>query len=584
MTGIQGLVRHLKENPASRDVAALSHTFGVEHRLVKIAISNLESRPAPRTTGPNKLDQFFSGVLALWDRATARMWLYLLATSFLTPLVVTALNAVPSSFKTANPLEFGVAYFVGAFVLVPVVHGLALLLKGSWRDSLVSVAVWPVLVVVAMLAPSGKGGQQPALYVLLWVVIVLCYSLYAFPLAVFGSFLRVKKEAKAAKNLTRQQMLERLIEIRSVLSTQPEAPRKARKRTLGDRLSRHIELTAFFTAALLGFASGQVLVSMDPDRSLVTAPQTRNALPPGVSAGELVLMAALSVFSYLQSFGAGFLSRSFARCVLTVLAVALGHFTVLFVPGQYMSLSMLEEVGPGKLLAGNIVYGILVVLGWMSFSVIDHARTQSRTRANDPDTLMEEMLDLEWRLTPTSSRVAVMAVDVAGSTAMKRGADPLIAEWSFREYQEWVARVCARFGGKVHSTAGDGAILGFEDPQDAFDAACAVQREVASFNAERNRLGDAFKLRIGLHVGDVQGDLGDVQFTRVIDVAAHIESRAPIGGLAASEEFAQLVPPGLFSPSATVTDGHNVLHHVPAESPVPPVRAQPFGGPTDKNQ
>jgi class 3 adenylate cyclase len=132
---------------------------------------------------------------------------------------------------------------------------------------------------------------------------------------------------------------------------------------------------------------------------------------------------------------------------------------------------------------------------------------------------------------------------------MKAAADPLKVEYSFREYQKLIDRITQEHRGHVHNTMGDGAVSAFNTCADAFTAARQLQTEIASFNMNVNRLETPFRLRIGLHQGVIAGELDKIEFTEVIDIAAHVQGAAPIGGIAATEtvmpslsehQFAQL--------------------------------------------
>ena len=75
----------------------------------------------------------------------------------------------------------------------------------------------------------------------------------------------------------------------------------------------------------------------------------------------------------------------------------------------------------------------------------------------------------------------------------------------------------------------------FDDAQAAFLAARTIQSRVADFNAHVSRLKDPFRLRIGIHCGEVSGNLDEVEFTAVLDIAAHVEAASQVGGIAVTE-------------------------------------------------
>jgi class 3 adenylate cyclase len=187
------------------------------------------------------------------------------------------------------------------------------------------------------------------------------------------------------------------------------------------------------------------------------------------------------------------------------------------------------------------------------------ASRQRNLQRNDPATVLAEMVRIQLRLAQHGGSVCVLVVDAVKSAAMKANADPLAVEYSFREYQEWIEAVSEKYQGQVHSTAGDGAVVAFPNCELAFDAARMIQSDLARINQEVNRLAHPFRLRVGLHVGQVVGNLDEVEFTEVIDIAAHLQDAAPIAGIAVTDDVAACLLEELFIPLAEVIDGHRVL-------------------------
>jgi class 3 adenylate cyclase len=178
---------------------------------------------------------------------------------------------------------------------------------------------------------------------------------------------------------------------------------------------------------------------------------------------------------------------------------------------------------------------------------------------DDAATLMAELLQIQYALSEDQAEVCVLVVDAAKSSMMKATIDPLIVEYSFRAYQAWIVTVCARHAGRVYTSTGDGAIVAFGTCGEALFAAYELQEDVARFNREENRLKSPFLLRIGLHVGAVVAGLEKVEFTQVIDIAAHVEHVAPIGGVALTDAVVQRLAGYHFDPLLDDVDGHRVL-------------------------
>ena len=180
------------------------------------------------------------------------------------------------------------------------------------------------------------------------------------------------------------------------------------------------------------------------------------------------------------------------------------------------------------------------------------ARFRSRLGIKDPQEERQELLrqlhDLQSKLRTGEQNVTFLSLDVVGSTKMKEQADPLSVEFTFNEYHKFVDSVVRKYGGRVHSTAGDGMTCAFENPQPAFSAARNIQAGIIELNTFRNRIGTPLVLRAGIHMGTVVvppgQDITKINFAHVIDVAAHIQKVCPPGGIAVSDGAAAYLPPG----------------------------------------
>jgi len=162
--------------------------------------------------------------------------------------------------------------------------------------------------------------------------------------------------------------------------------------------------------------------------------------------------------------------------------------------------------------------------------------------------LLSQLVELQERLRSGEKSMTFLSVDIVGSTRMKEQADPLSVEFTFNEYHQFVDRITRRYGGRVHSTAGDGVTCAFEQPQQAFAAARTIQTGLIELNTFRNKIGVPIRLRCGIHTGAVVApdgeDVTSVNFSHVIDIAAHIQKVSPIGGVAISDAAAMYLPGG----------------------------------------
>jgi class 3 adenylate cyclase len=205
---------------------------------------------------------------------------------------------------------------------------------------------------------------------------------------------------------------------------------------------------------------------------------------------------------------------------------------------------------------------LAAIVGAVAFAgsrVESRAARERSLHRDDPAALLAEVVRIQWKLQVQTAEVCVLVVDVSRSSEMKAGADPLKAEYSFREFQKFVEEACSASGGRIHSTAGDGAVVAFDCCAFALSAAKRLQSGLADFNAKRNRIDAPFRVRVGIHKGAVAGDLDKIMFTEVIDIAAHVQGKAPVGGIAISECVLEELPDEPVAPLKEPVDGFNVF-------------------------
>lgn len=175
--------------------------------------------------------------------------------------------------------------------------------------------------------------------------------------------------------------------------------------------------------------------------------------------------------------------------------------------------------------------------------------------------LLQQLLDIQDKLKSDEKFVTFLSLDIVGSTQIKGENDPLSVEFTFNEYHKFVESLSSRYSGRLHSTAGDGVTVAFDDPKNAFGAARAVLAGMFEFNSFRNRTKKAIELRGGLHTGSVLApgqDITSVNFAHVIDIAAHLQKVSPVGCLAVSEMTATYLPGGKTSVGTEPVEAQNV--------------------------
>lgn len=126
---------------------------------------------------------------------------------------------------------------------------------------------------------------------------------------------------------------------------------------------------------------------------------------------------------------------------------------------------------------------------------------------------------------------AILAADVVGFSRLM-GADEigtLAALKSFR--REIIDPAIGQHKGRLVKTTGDGLLVEFASAVDAVTCAMTVQ----SLMAERSKDEPTISLRIGINVGDIIIDDGDI-FGDGVNIAARLESIATPGGICISDD------------------------------------------------
>lgn len=548
MEGLQDLIRHLGENPGDRDVATLASRFGLDEQTVSLAIGRAagsgltakQPRPSLRPALGARLDRALSRAAASPARSVA---------SICGCVAILLSLSLSLALQDPEASRRGGGFVAAALLLsIPVVAAV-LFRAGSVRHALWASAGLAAAVAVPLGTFVATGDRVGPAVVMFVVATVLATALFV-PVASLGAYVAVRHDERAYQEMDRHQALVRLLELRRLLA---ETPVEGRSPEQADRLRQGIWVFAPAAALLLRVANDVILARMDPGRTLLAGQ------PPGVGAGPVLVLLAFQMASPSLMFLAGYMSRKVPAGVAVAVLMELMGWLAAALPTAYAPLSRYLESGPATIAGSFVIPVVAGAAGGMAGRAHEHFRTRALRDSNDREVLTAEMIDLEWRLRPGARHVCAMVVDVAGSTKMKAGADPLVVEMCFREYQNWVGGVAVEHGGEVTSRAGDGAVLAFEREDDAIAAALAIQSGLAAFNAERNRLESPFRLRIGIHCGEVAGGLAEVEYTGVIDGAAHVESVAPIGGVALTEAAARKAQGWNFSPIGQEFEGHQVL-------------------------
>jgi class 3 adenylate cyclase len=147
--------------------------------------------------------------------------------------------------------------------------------------------------------------------------------------------------------------------------------------------------------------------------------------------------------------------------------------------------------------------------------------------------LEQERPDMRAHAAPDGT-VAILFSDIEDSTILterlgdERWLDVL------REHNSIFREQIARHDGYEVKSQGDGFMLAFPDPCEALECAIDVQRAFAE--RERQGDGEALRVRIGLHIGEVISEEGDY-FGKNVIMAARIAAQARGSEILVSEEL-----------------------------------------------
>lgn len=578
----RALVEHLRQNPAESrgDLAALADRFGLEPEFVRRALARLPAPERAETTRrPNRLATGAGGFVAWVDDALDRASEKPLRFEALSLVAAAVLAALLRFAASGAAFEWGLHTFretvtLAVFLGVAVAQMAAFYRRRMVRYGLYGGLLFGVGTALPMMvwtwaslqrqSPSAATAEVTQGFVVFAVGLVMLlfgavYAAVAAVVSLVGGWAEMRQADQEWERLSRQELLERYFELQRRLERSaptPETPQRWEAWPPVAAVRRRPEIAA----TLLGFGTGLLSLVLHVAFGIGGRSGGNDAID---LLSALVTLVALGLF-----LGIAFVSGRSARGAAAGTVFALAAYAVEFAPLRGLGANRALASAQLALLAVEIlVAALLGILAGMGATVQRRAARERQIEGNDGATLVAEMLEIQWRLEEDATSVTVLVVDAAKSTAMKVGADPLDVEYSFREYQTWIAECCAGFGGRVHSVAGDGAVVAFASGAAAMDAARRMQTDVVRFNAALNRLPKPFRLRLGLHAGQVAGDLNDVQFTEVIDIAAHVEEIAPVGGIAVTGAVVADLGEKGFLPLARDLDGQPVfIALVPTEA------------------
>lgn len=579
----RALVEHLRQNPeaAREEPAVLAARFGLNPEFVRRSLAGLPEpiRPVETPKGPHPIaeraDGFVRWTNVAIDRAAEN------PVRFVALSLVAAVGMIVAlRLLLPAPPNPGLVSLRGTLSVTLALLTLSVQMAVFYRRRMVRFAVYgglvfgaglalPVMVWAWVALQNGSSfagsdelrqGVQVFAFGFAMLLVGGLYGALAAIFSVLGGWMHLRREEQEWEALSRQELLERYFELGKRLDRSVAIPDEGQEWEAWP-IVRAVRARPFAVSIILGFASGVAQILLHAAFGYGPSSDAINE-PFGIllSVRQLASLALFSATAFLA--GRALRGALCAPLYAAAFLAALAFPVVGFGPAYALN--------PTSLFAQFVGAVLLTLIGAVSglgATIQRRAARERRLLRNDGSTIVAEMLEIQWRLEEDAMSVTVLVADAAKSTAMKVGADPLDVEYSFREYQTWIADTCASFGGRVHSIAGDGAVVAFTDAKAAVNAARRLQTDVTRFNRELNRLPKPFRLRLGLHAGRVAGELNDVQFTEVIDIAAHVESIAPVGGIAATNAVISILGEDGFLPLARDVDGQAVyIALVPTEA------------------
>ena len=130
----------------------------------------------------------------------------------------------------------------------------------------------------------------------------------------------------------------------------------------------------------------------------------------------------------------------------------------------------------------------------------------------------------------TRRLAAIMFTDIAGYTPLSQ-ADEAAALRLLQEQNRLVRPLLEIHRGRLVKSMGDGLLIEFANALEAVECAMDLQRHIQERNTRE--ASPALQVRIGIHLGDVQGDGSDI-LGDAVNIASRIEPLAAPGAEGAS--------------------------------------------------
>jgi class 3 adenylate cyclase len=572
--GPKALLAFLRDHPEERfkQPRELCDRFSLPEEFVVKVLHRAEPQVIPRAPKSARFyGEVYQGVKRLKrarDRAAQHPTTFVVSSTLVAEFILLVVSLVTRKPAINLGVTGNTLSFIGLGAAVPFV-AVCLQMALFFRKGMVRFALYGALaywivggIPLATLEwfkteslPTSSRVTLALLILLAHFAISTMYAAVGTICSLLGEYRRILRENRRVERMSRQELLERLFQLEARMES-------ARNETV--KPVRFSKVTTFFkprlllTAACMGLIMRTLSqVTLGPEFPHAAALH-HGAIPTFffVSVGASVWLLNIATVMLLAYIAPNLATALFVGIVYSVGEI-IAHF-IYTVHAQGVP-SLAQSIFIVELVIMSVEYIGLSALSGIVGAIQTKTLEEFNLQRNDEASLIAEQLRIQWRLAEKTCDTTVMVVDVVRSTQMKEGADPLEVEYSFRKFQTWIADIALSHGGEVTSIAGDGAVLSFPNCHNAFLSAQEIQRRMSSFNQSWNRLATRFRVRIGLHVGEVHADLGKVQFAQVIDIAAHLQKLAPAGGVAVTSEIVDSLGASSFVPLAVKSDSRNVF-------------------------
>ena len=575
---LREMLAYLRDNPsAAHSSSELAARFNLEPAFVARVLGGLPTQDAEGTR--IRAREALSGAQRLVARVAAALdWFFgraVLASvvfMFLGWLAVSALSSMlPGKVQLGHlnsasvTVLFAAAVTGSAFFLLAM---LAFFKTRSTKAAAISGAIFYALMLFVELRKFFSAAPIPENYtrgqtVGIGIASATFVAIAGWGLANLFSIWGQWSEARnRERRLSRHDLLQRYLDLNERLSKAVDVPSGQREKALGRFTRKHGFFVTYVTGSVIYTAFVFISHSFGINPYADTPPAAATA------SAYFTLALVLTFLAWCVWATVSFLAESVWRAILVSIALVAAYYTAMLVSHfAFWPIHFRPALVAGAVVTTLMYIGIGALIG-IGGQMRARTARMKLLEANDRATLLSELVQVQWRLAERPLEVCVLVIDAVQSSRMKAESDPLVAEYAFRSYQAWIERVVLKHKGRIHSTAGDGAVVAFPTAALAFSAAEELRDDLARFNSEENKLPIPFRVRIGLHVGCVVAELDKVQFSEVIDIAAHVEKVAPENGIALSEAVARELSVDGLSELPGLVDGQRVhaVGSVPANA------------------